>query len=228
MPGESIDVPPDLLKRLAALNLDPMVIRHVVLQNGVAFLPQIVAVLEERSNLYQEWSPRLRAFGAACRKSQPLPTDDLLSNCDRGKQQVYEAILKPVLRQPMHVAICCMPLIAMPVAHRLWEIDDNHNVLLTPEEESRWNELYSDPFKSFVWSTRYSWIMDDFPKREISYSEGNAITRWDENELQEGEQPWLVHVGQGNGPLSGAGHTELWSWNGLQARFIKTLSHWIS
>jgi hypothetical protein len=123
-----------------------------------------------------------------------------------------------------------MPLIAIPIAQRLWPRDDDRTVLLTPEEESRWNEMYSHPDGSFQWFARFWWSIDDSPEREFSLNmpEGRTFFWWDEDDVQDGESPWLVTVGHSYGPLAGAGHQELWSWDGRQAKFVKNVGNWIS
>jgi hypothetical protein len=121
-----------------------------------------------------------------------------------------------------------MPLLAFPVAQRLWSRDDGRIVLLTPEEERQWDEIYSHPEDSFQWYARFWWIVDDSPEQEFSLSESRPFAWWEEKDMQEGENAWLVTVGQSYGPLAGAGHVELWSWNGTEAKFIKKLASWIS
>ena len=121
-----------------------------------------------------------------------------------------------------------MPLLAIPVARRLWPRDDGRIVLLTHEEEGKWDKMYLHPAGSVQWFARFWWAIDASPEREVSLTEGRTFAQWVEKDVQDGEQPWLVKVGHSYGPLAGAGYTELWSWNGSEAKFIKTVSNWIS
>ena len=231
IPPHGFEVPRDIAERLAALNEDPADFRDMAWRDGADFAHGFINKLEERNKLYQQWFPRLRAFADKCREDQPVPVDESLSMCDRAKQQIFQGKLnhnRPVLGRDKTAAICSMPLLAFPVAQRLWPRDEGRIVLLTPEEERQWDEIYSHPEGSFQWYARFWWIIDDSPEREFSLSEGRPFVWWEEKDMQEGENAWLVKVGQCDGPLAGVGHVELWSWNGTEAKFIKNVSNWIS
>jgi hypothetical protein len=231
IPPPAFQLPRDLAERLAALTEDSAHFREMAWQHGADFVHGIIDKLEERNRLYREWSPRLRAFADKCREDQPPPADESLSNRERAQQRIYEekfTLIRPVPGRDMSVAICSMPLIAIPVAQRIWPRDDGRTVLLTAEEEAQWNEVYPHRESSCQWFARFWWSIDDSPEREFSLSEGRTCVRWDEKDVQEGENPWLVIVGHCYGPLAGAGHIELSSWNGTEAKFIKNVSNWIS
>jgi hypothetical protein len=224
-------VPRDIAERLAALNEDPADFREMAWQHGADFLPGFIDKLEQRNTLYREWSPRLRAFADMCRADRPLPVEQSLGDCERAKQGVYAEKLsrnRPAPGRDGTVAICSMPLIAMAVAKRLWPQDDGRTVLLTPEEDERWNEMYSHPEDAFQWFAHFWWTIDDSAERECSLPDGRSFARWDENAVPAGESPWLVTVGHCHGPLAGAGYQELWSWDGRRARLITKLGSWIS
>jgi|SRR5262245_35706710 len=226
IPPHGFEIPSDIAERLAALNKDPAGFREMAWRNGAEFVHGFIDKLEQRNELYRKWSPRLRAFADECRKSRSLLNDDSLSSCDREKQRIYEAKLgRPMLRQDMAVAICRMPLIAMSIAQRLWPSDDERSVLLTPEEESRWNEMYLHPEGAFWWFAHFWWNIDDSPEQE---PDGQKLMRWNDDDVPNGESPWLLTVGHSYGPLAGGGHQELWSWNRRHAKFIKDLGYWIS
>ncbi len=231
IPPDGFEVPPDLAERLVALNLDSEDFRQLTWQNGADFIHAFIGKLEERRELYREWSPRLRAFADECRKTQPNPTYDSLSSCDREKQRICEAILnRPMLVADMTMALCCMPLIAIPIAQRLWPRDDDRRVMLTPREESSWNEVYLHPEGAFEWLARFWWNIDDSPECKLSPKNpwDRLLIWWDETDLQAGESPWLVTVGSYYGPLAGAGHQELWSWDGKKTKFVKNIINWRS
>ena len=208
IPPPAFQLPRDIAERVAALKEDPAHFRETVWQHGADFVHGYLDRIEERNRLYRQWSPQLRAFAAKCREDQPPPGEESLSNSERAKQRVYEEKFNfnsPEIGRGVTVVICSMPLIAIPVAQRLWPQANDRRVILTPEEEARWNEMYLHPKGAIPWFSRFWWSIDDSPK---------------------GEHRWVVNVGQTfNG--SGCGHTELWSWNGRQAKFIRVLSNWL-
>jgi hypothetical protein len=218
---------------VTALNEDPAHFREMawqLWQHGADFVYGYLDRIEERNRLYRQWSPQLRAFAAKCREDQPPPGEESLSNSERAKQRVYEEkfnLNSPEIGRGVTAVICSMPLIAIPVAQRLWPQANDRRVILTPEEEARWNEMYSHPKGAFPWFSRIWWSIDDSPKRDFSRSDDETFFLWDERDVQEGEDPWVVKVAESYFS-SGFGHAELWSWNGRQAKFIRVLSNWIA
>lgn len=230
IPPSEFEIPGELLKRLTVLKLNleqQTFFREMVWREGTQFANRILDKIEEGNKLYREWAPRLRAFAAECRAFQP-PGPCSLTNCDRAKQQIYEAKLARPAVACERVAICQMPLIAIQVAQRLWPQDDSQIVLLTPEEVAKWNEIYSHPEESFWWFAHFMWSIDDSPTPECFLATEQTANAWDNDDLQPGETPWIISVGEMHGPLAGAGHDELWAWNGSEARFIQEVSIWVS
>ena len=220
IPPDDFVIPPDLARRIELLNRDPARYRKLAWRgrHDPDFLEGFIKKLEERSVRYREWSPRLRVFAKQCRVDRPSPNDELLDIVDREQQRIYEAKFNepPLTGGETTVALCSMPLIAMSVARRLWPINDEHMVLLTAEEALRWNDNYSHPQGCFEWIANFWWNVDDSPNRNFPLN------------VPEGESPWIVTIGHQHGPICGAGHDELWSWNGRQARLIEKLGWWIS
>ncbi len=67
------------------------------------------------------------------------------------------------------------------------------------------------------WFACFRWDIDASPsKRRL------AVFRWEEAEVQAGESPWLVTVWDSWKRFAAAGHTDLWTWNGIRAKFIET------
>jgi hypothetical protein len=211
VPPQDFQLSLDLAERVAALKEDPADFREMAWQLGklgADFVYGYLDYIEERNRLYRQWSPQLRAFAAKCREDQPPPGEESLSNCERAKQRVYEEKLNlnsPHIGPGVTVVICSMPLLAIPVAQRLWPRANDRMVILTPEEKARWNEMYLHPEGAMPWFSHYWWSIDDSPK---------------------GEHRWVVTVGQSY-LGSGCGRSELWSWNGRQAKFIRVLSSWL-
>jgi hypothetical protein len=196
-------------------------------RDGADSVHLFLDMLEQRNARYREWSPRLRAFAEECRRLWPFPSDESLSRCDQEKQRIYESKLEtPQLLRDVSVALCRMPLIAMPVARRLWVMDDERVVLLTPDEESGWNEICERREREWRWITHHWWDVDDSPQQAPSGSPFGH--HWNAQDVPNGENPWIVTVGCSYGPTFGWGDKELWSWNGQRAQFIKGLSWWIS
>jgi hypothetical protein len=186
-----------------------------------------VFIEERRKPRYQEWFPRLRAFADKCRKLQPVPADESLSVCEQAKLQILQGKLNRCTREierSRDVAICTMPLFAFSFAQRQWSGNDGRIVLLTPEEQRQWDEIYTHPPTSFQWYRQYYWVIDESPQRELA--KGYAM--WAEWEFQDREAAWLVKTGEGVGPLDGKFTVELWSWNGAKAKFIRCIFSGVS
>ena len=148
---------------------------------------------------------------------------------DRGKQRIFEARLTPPsLGEDFSVAICCMPLIAMSVARRIWPAEDDRMVLVTSEVESRWNKIYSPPEGITGWVPRFWWRFEESPKSASLFEtiHGCTLSQWAADKLSEGEKAWFLSVGDEYGPLFGGGYTELWAWNGRQTRYICNAFVW--
>jgi hypothetical protein len=151
---------------------------------------------------------------------------EALSEQDRAKLPIYEAKIMGAERlRPKHgncVIVCSIPLIGIPVAQRLWPGEDSLAIILTPYELRRWREDYKHPQEAFWWWMDYSWAIEDRPNLKSFRCNKQDI------QLPHGESPWLVNSGLSWGPLAGGGTTELWSWNGREAKFIRDIERWIS
>jgi hypothetical protein len=228
---DDFELPGEILARVEEQDEDPEVYRKLTWLFGTRRTRGLLDWRKEQAKLYRQWAPRLRAFAAKCRKTNRPPPDRSLSIRDHEKQRICELTCQQsIVGLPNTVTICSMPLIALPVAQRLWPSDDGI-VLLTPEEESQWNELYSPDTGDWGWLRSWWWIIDDSPQREATFENSGetiTITRWREGDVPDGESPWLVHVGECAGPLSGSGHMEWWSWDGKRAKFVSQLGRWIS
>ena len=227
IPPDDFQIAPELGQRLVSINEDPIHYRQMAWRHGVEFVHGLIDKLEEQNGLYHEWSPRLREFAKRCREEHPPPGDGSLSSHDRAIQQICEGKISNAERLPHktnQVTICCMPLVAIPVAQRLWPGYDDGAVLLTPQENSRWSEIYSHPQDSFWWFVHYWWNIDESPQQEFSIGD-LTISNWDGNDVSKGCCPWLVTSGLQWGPLFGGSNTELWSWDGARCKLIKTICH---
>jgi hypothetical protein len=120
-----------------------------------------------------------------------------------------------------------MPSLAIPVAQRLWPGEDDHSILLTPEEHSQWRQIYSHPERALWWFRNYWWSVDDRPAPS-SQLDGQdldnetASKRWVTGLLAKlglEKKVYLVKSGVQWGPLAGGEDVELWSWNGRNCKF---------
>ena len=136
------------------MNEDPLAFREIAWREGVDFLNGYIDTISESNDLYLKWSPKLLAFANQCRSDHPIPSENSLSDSDRAKQQIYEAKIKNAERLPQKlthnmVTICGMPLVAISVAQRLWPGEDDNTIIQTPEEQLKWDEIYSHPNDTF-------------------------------------------------------------------------------
>ncbi len=221
----SINIPPDLLERLALLGEKPELFSDIYKARGadffVSFLRVYIEQREEASSLYREWSPKLRAYANQCRSSNACPDSQALSEQDRAKLPIYESkIMKAERLRPKDghcVIICSIPFVGVSVAQRLWPGEDSLSIILTPLELRQWWETYKHPEEAFWWWIDYWWKIEDRPNTKRS--------RFRKQDLQvpDGESPWLVTSGLRWGPLAGGATTELWSWNGREAKFVRDI-----
>ena len=224
-PSSNIEIPHDFAEHLFAMNEDPLVYRKLAWRENADFHRGYIDKIAESNDLYQKWSPKLSEFAAQCRANQPTPPESSLSDIDRAKQQIYENKIKNAERLPHKlthnkVIVCRMPLVAISVAQRLWPGEDDNAVILTPEEESKWAEIYSHPKDTFWWFIHYWWSIDDSPEQKWTFGDA-AFYNWNDNEIQEGTSPWLVHSGLQWGSLFGGSKTELWLWDGKHCKFVE-------
>jgi hypothetical protein len=228
IPPDDFYIPHHLAKRLVALNENPLDYREMAWRDGLDSLAHYIDSLSKCNDLYEKWFPKLREFADQCRAERPILPEKWLSPIDRAKQQVYKIKITNAERLAFEgngVIFCCLPLIGIPVAEKLWPGEDDSTILLTPEESSRWDEIYSHPEDALWWFIDYSWSIDDSPERQFSLAENFTISYWEENEVPEGSFPWLVHSGLRWGPLLGGHKIELWLWDGKNCKFIRITSH---
>jgi hypothetical protein len=229
IPPDDFQIPHDLAERLVSMNRNPLAYREIAWRDGVDFLEGMIDRISESNDLYLEWFPKLLAFTDQCRVDKPIPPENSLSNIDRAKQQIYRAKITNAERLSPggnRVTICCMPLIGISVAQKIWPGEDDSIILLTPEENSRWHEIYLHPKDTLWWFINYWWSINDSPERKFIESDNATMYNWYENEVPEGASPWLVTSGLQWGPLYGGLKTELWLWDGNHCKFIRVTRAW--
>jgi hypothetical protein len=175
--------------------------------------------LAERNALYARWSPKLRDFAQECRRANPIPDLRSLPYRERAKLPIYRTRIQarePQPRSPWNeLVICRLPLIAMPIAQRLWPGHDDQAVFLTADEFARWEESYQHPENAFWWFTHYWWSIDDPPESDGPWALGEPLT------VGEGADPWLVVSGVSWSDWAGGETAEHWEWNGEVASFVR-------
>jgi hypothetical protein len=181
------------------MNEDPLVYRNIAWQENVDFHRAYIDKISESYDLYQKRSPKLLAFADQCRSDQPIPPESSHSDSDRVKQQICEAKIKNAEHLPQKlthnkITVCRMPLVAISVAQRLWPGEDDNTIILTPEEQSKWDEIYLHPKDTFWRFIDYWWIIDDSSKQDLTIGKVK-IPNWSKNEVPEGNSPWLVLSG---------------------------------
>ena len=224
-PSADSEVPHDFAEHLFSMNQDPQDYRKIAWREDAAFHRGYIDKVSESCELYQKWSPKLLAFADRCRADQPIPPESSLGSTDQAKQQIYETKIKnaeplPQVLTQYKITICCLPLVGISVAKRLWPGESDRTVILTPEEKSRWNEIYSHPKDAFWWFIHYWWSIDDSPEQKFTAGDV-TFTNWFDNEVPEGCSPWLVNSGLRWGPLFGGAKTELWLWDGNNCKFVR-------
>lgn len=212
---DDFQLPANLIERLVALNKDPAYYRHVAWEHGIDFLKYCIEDLQQRHASYRTWLPRLRAFADDCRITRPLPDETSLSLAEREQQRIYgQTMERERPGSEERVALCRMPLIAMPVARRLWQGREESTVLLTPDEAERWNAMCLNSEEIHWLFDHCWWIIDDAPQQEFA--------------VPPGEQAWILDWGECGHPRAGRGYNDLWAWDGTRARFVENCGAWIS
>jgi|GEM_PF-5915436 len=228
-PPDAFEIPADLAAHMISKGYDPRGYRKFAWQHR--FDPEYMkdyfrSDAERQSEcdaLRDAWWPRLRDFAEQCRHEVPLPAADILSELDRAKQQVYVALFNGARRDSdgKKVPICNLPLIAIPIAHECWP-QRERAVYLTPEELSRWGEIYSHPREVEWWFVHERWSVDEF--------KGNVTDpqlRLDPAAVA-GKCLWTVYTSSYAGGLIGSGKTDLWSSDAGGCRRLRTLMRLIS
>jgi hypothetical protein len=219
-------IPDDLRTRLNNLGETPEAFAGILESRGpeffVSFLRHFIEQRERVAALSREWSPRLRAYAAECRSRDADPESATLSEQDRAKLPIYAQKIQNAERirpkDEAEVIICRMPWIAIPVAQRLWPGEDDLSVILTPEELRGWNEIYKHPEAVGLGWVNYWWDIDDRP-------DPNSL-RYQHHDIHvaDGENPWIVTSGLSWGALAGGVISELWSWNGTGANYVRSVA----
>lgn len=221
IPPDDYEIPNDLAERIVSIGLTPADFRQTAWKEGVSWVHGFLDKVAQAEDLYATWAPRLRAFAAACRASNPSPTRQSLSTRELAQLPIYESKIRkdgdPLRHNRKEVLICSVPLLAIPVAHELWPGKDDRCVLLTPEELSQWNEQYEHPEDAFWWFIRYWWRIEAPPKPGGIWTHDTELT------VPDGAEPWLVVSGMICGDLAGGEGAELWAWDGEEARFIENI-----
>ena len=219
IPPDDFKLPFELLERIEALGADPDRFLEMTWRDGVSYTLGFLEKIEESNRLHDHWAPILLAFAKQCRLDAPPPSSAALAPRDLAKLPIYEASIHRSERLPpsrrSEALFCSIPLLAIPVALRCWPGDDERTVVLTPDEWDEWRKIYQHPDNAFWWFAHVWWRIDDPPDPDAPGMCGKNLT------LPEGETPWLVTSGLAWGPLAGGWTTELWSWNGTSARFVK-------
>lgn len=217
------DIPADIIQRLALLGETPANFSKIRESQGVdgfhEFLRVYLRRREEEDALYQKWAPGLLDFACHCRSVNHGPPAESLTERERAKLPIYGNKIKSAerLRPRNNKAIisCCLPLIGVPVAQRLWPGKASLTVILTPEEWASWWKTYEHPEGALQWWISYWWNIEDPPDSK-SIPNRNRDLR-----VPQGESPWLVSAGLSWGPLAGGSTEDLWAWNGREARFLR-------
>jgi len=209
-------LPKDIDDRLSAIGEDKSVFENLVRSEGERFVRGYLERIEDAQRLYQQWAPKVRRFAAECRTANPGPAVESLSARDVAKLPIYLTKIESAERLPRkrnEIVFCVLPNIAFSVVPGSWIGNDDRTVILTPEESVRWQQMYSHPENSFWWWVSYWCDIQDPPVRGL-WSDGDLS-------LPAHEEPWLVISGLAWGDLAGGEDAELYSWNGIEAKYCR-------
>ena len=160
IPPDDFSIPRKRADRILSMDEDPAFYKKIVWQQGVAAAISLLDQIEERNELYTEWSHKLREFAERCRGDNPCPDESLQPRRDFAKLPIFEAKIRSAARFPRlrkTMVICRLPLFAIPSAQRLWPGRDDRCICLTPDEDQQWGEIYSHSRGSFEWFLYLSW-----------------------------------------------------------------------
>ncbi|PQO45521.1 hypothetical protein [Blastopirellula marina] len=212
-------VPPEIVEQLPKYVYDPERYLRTVRPRD---FPSYLESWQETAALYDRWEPQLRKFATQARLQNIPPLQDTLSERDLAKVSIIESMIARTETPPRvfrhQVVFCVVPLIALPVANQLWPGSDDRCVLLTSEEMGRWDSIWQHPEEAFPWFCRFDWDVYD-PPSQYWFHEYDLTT-------PEGSEPWLIHYFSWFGSLCAEGKEDLWSWDGKQAAFLRSIEHW--
>ncbi len=222
-PPRSFAIPARLAQRMAALGEDSDDYRLVAWREGPAFLDSYLSKLAQSRDLSNQWFPQLREFAAACRLSNPVPATESLPTRELAKLPIYDSLIRRAERlagrSEHEVLICCLPVLAIPLAQGLWPGEVDRCVFLTPEELTQWHRIYHHPEDAFWWFIHYWWVVEDPPKPDSIWTRDGELT------VPHGADPWLVVSGLRWGDMAGGENAGLWSWDGRQATLVGPIGH---
>ena len=79
IPPDDYEIPSDLAERIIAMGRKPADYWEMTWKEGADFVHGFLDKAAQAEDLYATWAPRLREFAAACRASNPSPTQQSLS-----------------------------------------------------------------------------------------------------------------------------------------------------
>jgi hypothetical protein len=218
-------MPQDLVGRITSQGGDPDAYREMAWRDGADSVHTFLNRIDAASDEYRHWSPKLRAFAAACRRARPVPIVQSLDGSEfaqyrllREKMSTFAESddgLLTLASRPHHVTVLSTNQVGLPAAEELF--GRSGAVILEESERSHWfDEIYQRDYHWLWWFTFAWWsIRDGMTHEDVERIRQRHSTR-------RGSSYWVVDSGVQWGPLQGGGEEEWWSWNGERAEFLET------
>lgn len=180
--------------------------------------------LSESAELYNEWIPRLRALATRTGSQSHSPSPDSLSQRDLAKLAILESMIAksepPPRRFRHHAVMVVTSFLGMSIASRYWPGSDDRCLLLTREQLEHWNSIYDHPDQVLHWYSFFHFNIEDPPSQ----------CWFDQYDLSvpSKTEPWIVYTDRWIDHWQMGGEIDLWSWDGTQATFVRSIDSWDS
>lgn len=223
VPGD-FEMPHDLLERMAKLNENPEHYREMVWRDGADFAHGLLNKVEEASDEYLRWFPRLQMFAAECRQAVPCVTVNDLSDAEREQCRVLLIKMKEFEAsgdsrvilggKPNRAAILSTTRAGLVAAQETFA--ESGAVILEESEKRYWFAHVHPIDDNKRWWFALAWwtVMESLP-------EENAFWTRQQSPIAAGSSCWVVESGLQWGPQFGGLSRELWRWDGARAEFVE-------
>lgn len=232
MTEPTVELPEDVLAELARLKRDPVRFASFARQYGMEDARRMLQICAEEQADFQKYYPKLVDFVAKRRQAIPIPDEANFTLLDKAVRRIVASKLEGFGEHlgtfPFRAMIITSPLVAIALVEAASNAKFANPVVLTPEDQMAWNEIYDDPDLTYSWYAYQSFDVELNPTVD-SFWLRNSSHKKMLTDLPDDVTPMVVSCGGATGSLSGSWSAELWSIDdGGQETLIGSLGMLIS
>jgi hypothetical protein len=226
MPRKSI--PDDIARAFAELGYSQSKLERIAGKLCDSDLRLYLEKIVEDRQRFGHWYPQIQAYAEEQRLICPLPDSSQLSVFDQGRLRILrQCVLKAEGCCPIDdytATICTAPLWGLSLLKKEWPSKQPHPIYLTPEEWAAWVDgPYSSEaenvFTFWGWFVRYWWdVVDETFASSTSFLLDTPL------DPDHPLTPLTVVEGLQWGSLAGGETTSIWSWDGVEEKFMRVVT----